>query len=80
LELVTDAYSRGAVAIVTLLDAQNSALVAYEGAANAVYGFLIDLMGVERAIGQFYFLRTEQEKQTFFNRLEEFYRKAGVRL
>jgi outer membrane protein TolC len=78
LELVTDAYRSGAVAIVTLLDAQNAALVADEAAANAVYGFLIDLMRVERAIGQFYFIRTEQEKQSYFNRLEEFYRKAGV--
>jgi outer membrane protein TolC len=80
LELVTEAYSSGAVAIVTLLDAQNATLVAYEAAANAVYGFLIDLMQVERAVGQFHFFRTEQEKQAYFNRLEEFYRKAGVRL
>jgi len=80
LELVTDAYRSGAVAIVTLLDAQNAALVAEEAAANAVYGFLIDLMRVERAIGQFYFFRTEQDKEAHFKRLEEFYRKAGVRL
>ena len=78
LELVTDAYRSGAVAIVTLLDAQNAALVAEEAAANAVYGFLIDLMRVERAIGQFYFFRTEQEKEAHFKRLEEFYQKAGV--
>ncbi|MGH7496106.1 MAG: TolC family protein [bacterium] len=80
LELVTEAYSSGAVSIITLIDAQSSTLVAYEAAANAVYGFLIDLMSVERGIGQFYFLRTEQEKQAYFNRLEDFYRKAGVRL
>lgn len=80
LELVTDAYRSGAVAIVTLLDAQNAALVAEQAAASAVYGFLVDLMRVERAIGQFHFFRTEQEKQALFNRLEEFYRKAGVRL
>lgn len=80
LELVTDAYRSGAVAIVTLLDAQNAALVADQAAANAVYGFLVDLMRVERAIGQFHFFRTEQEKQAYFNRLEAFYRKAGIRL
>lgn len=78
LELVTDAYRSGSVAIVTLLDAQNATLVAYEASTNAVYGFLIDLMQVERAIGQFYFFRAEQEKQAYFERLEEFYRKAGV--
>ncbi len=78
LELVADAYSRGAVSIITLIDAQNAALVADEAAANAAYNFLIDLMKVERSIGQFNFFRTAKERQAFFGRLEEFYRKAGV--
>jgi hypothetical protein len=32
----------------------------------------------EVTIGQFYFFRTAQEKQAYFNLLGEFYRKAGV--
>lgn len=80
LELVTDAYRSGAVSIITLIDAQNSALISEQAAASAVYDFMLDLMNVERAVGQFHFFRTEQERQAYFNRLEEFYRKAGVRL
>ena len=78
LELVTDAYRSGAVSIITLIDAQNSALISEQAAASAVYDFMLDLMNVERAVGQFHFFRTEPERQAYFNRLEEFYRKAGV--
>ena len=78
LDLVTDAYSRGATSIITLLDAQQAALSANESAANAVYDFLIDLMGVERAVGRFGFFRTAGEREAFFRRMDEFYRAAGV--
>ena len=78
LELVSDAYARGAVSIITLLDAQEAALKADEAAAGAVYTFLTDLMKVERAIGQFHFFRTPEERQAFFKRLDDFFRAAGV--
>jgi hypothetical protein len=78
LELVTDAYSRGTASIVTLLDAQQASLSADESAANAVYDFLVDLMGVERAIGTFDFFRTPEEREAFFRRMDAFYRAAGV--
>ena len=77
-ELVTDAYSRGTTSITTLLDAQQAALSAEESAANAVYDFLIDLMGVERATGQFGFFRQAGEREAFFKRMDDFYRAAGV--
>jgi outer membrane protein TolC len=78
LELVSDAYARGAVSIITLVDAQEAALNADEAAAGAVYAFLSDLMKVERAIGEFYFLRTPEGRQAFLKRLDDFYRAAGV--
>ncbi len=78
LDLVTDAYTRGTTSIITLLDAQQSALSADESAANAVYDFLVDLMGVERAIGQFGFFRTPGEREALFRRMDDFYRAAGV--
>lgn len=80
LGLVTESYSQGAVQIVTLIDAQNASLAANEGASDAVYNFLIDLMNVERSIGQFDFLRTPQEQADFMGRLEEFFRASGVPL
>jgi outer membrane protein TolC len=78
LELVTDAYGRGAVNIITLLDAQQAALSANESAANAVYDFLVDLMNVERAVGEFDFFRTADDRAAYFRRLDDFYRAAGV--
>ncbi len=76
LELVTDSYSRGVVSIIDLIDAQNAALVADQGAANAVYDFLIDLMNVQRAIGRFDFFASAEERQAWFERLETYFREA----
>ncbi len=75
--LVQDSYSRGAASIIQLLDAQNAALVAEQLAASAVYDFLIDLMGVERAAGRFDFFTSEEERDAFFQRLETYFEGAG---
>ncbi len=64
LNLIMDSYVQGIKSIIDLLDAQNQALAADQTAANAVYNFLVDLMGVERAMGEFVtFLPDEQRKQ-----------------
>lgn len=78
LELVTDQYVRGLVSIVDLLDAQNSSLRADQESENAVYNFLIVWMNVERAAGRFDFLMTQGEREEWFQRLQEFFNKAGV--
>ena len=78
LDLVTDQYSRGLVSIVDLLDAQNSALRADQDAENAIYNFLIDWMDVERAAGRFDFLMTLEQREEYFQRLAEFFNKAGI--
>lgn len=79
LELVKDAYGRGTVDILGLLDAQNAAVLAEEGAANAVYDFLVDLMEVERSIGKFYFRGTPEQQDAWFARLEEYAETVGER-
>lgn len=68
-ELVSDAYSRGAVSITSLIDAQVAALNAEQGAANAVHDFLLDLLKLERSIGTFGVLLTPAERQAFQHRL-----------
>jgi len=73
LELVTDAYARGAVSIVELIDAQNSALVAGQAASNAEYDFLNDLMGLDRAMSRFDFLMDTAERNQWFADLVSFY-------
>ncbi len=79
LDLVTDQYVRGVVSIVDLLDAQNRALTADQRAENAVYDFLVDLMNVQRAAGQFDFFMSPAQREDYFRRLEEFFKKAGVK-
>jgi outer membrane protein TolC len=68
-ELVSDAYARGSASITTLIDAQSAALDASESAANAVHDFLLDLMQVERAMGSFGVLRSDEDRQAFLERL-----------
>jgi outer membrane protein TolC len=76
-ELVEEAYGRGAVSILDLLDAQNVALVANEAAANAVYDFLIDFTRVQRAAGQFDFFMSAEERESFFREMEAFFQEEG---
>jgi outer membrane protein TolC len=78
LDIVTDSYSRGAVSIIDLLDAQNAALVAEEAAANAVYDFLSSLMEVERSVGRVYFLVGPEEKEALFERADDYFRRRGA--
>ena len=69
-ELVSDAYARGTASITALIDAQDAAeLSSAEAAANAVHDFLLDLMRVERAMGDFGALRPAEQQQAFLERL-----------
>ncbi len=77
LDLMIDAYSRGAATIIDLLDAQNATLVAGEVAANAVYDFLVDLMEVERSIGKVVLQMSDEEREAFFDRIEVFFETFG---
>ncbi len=78
LELVADAYARGAVPIIDLLDAQNAALVADQLAVNAVYDFLSDLMEVERAANRFDFFLDSAEIEAWFDRLDRYFAELGI--
>jgi hypothetical protein len=69
LDIVTESYLRGAVSILSLLDAQNSALRADQVAANALYDFLIDYIALERAIGEIDVLMTPEARQDVLERL-----------
>jgi len=78
LDLVVEQYSRGAVDIIKLLNSQNAALKANEAAANSVYEFLIDLMGIQRAVGQFDYFLYDEDRAAWFDRLKKFFDKAGT--
>ncbi|MEM9593933.1 MAG: TolC family protein [Acidobacteriota bacterium] len=71
LELISDAYSQGAVSILELLDAQSAALQANEAAANATYGFLIDLLNLQRSSSRFDFFLSDAERRDTLDLLRE---------
>jgi len=75
--LVTDAYTRGALSILDLLDAQNAALVAEVSATNAVFVFLIDLMNLQRNVGRFDFFLDEQGLDEWLGRLRHYIATEG---
>ncbi len=78
LTLVTDAYTRGVVSIITLLDAQNNTTVAEQVAANAAYNFLIDLMRVQRAAGRFSLLMAPDQREAWLQEIDSLYRSSGL--
>jgi len=77
LKLVTDAYTRGTLSILDLLDAQNAALVADESATNSVFDFLIDLMNLQRSLGQFSFFLDEQGIDNWLKDLRNYIATEG---
>ncbi len=78
LELVSDAYARGAVSIIDLLDAQNVAVNADLQATNAVYDFLIDLMEAERANTHFQLLMGPAESTAWFDQIDSYFESRGL--
>ncbi|MEM6262064.1 MAG: TolC family protein [Bacteroidota bacterium] len=72
LELTQIAYSTGAVQIVQLLEIQNNYLQAQLARANAVYNFLLSAMSLERSLGFYFLLFTEEENQAFNERFDTF--------
>jgi outer membrane protein len=73
LELVTDAYERGVLPIISLLDAQSQSLTDDLRATDAVYGFLNDLVLVQRAIGKYVFYENTEEHKLWFQDFAEYY-------
>ena len=74
LAMVTDAYSRGAVSITDLIDAQDTALSADLGAADAKYTFLTDFVAVLRAMSEFDILLEPTSREAWINRVEDWFR------
>lgn len=77
LDLVADTYRQGVVGILTLLDAQDQALVADLVAANSIFEYLLNLLSTQRAVGRFDYYRSSQDRQDFLNRLRTFYSQSN---
>ena len=61
-DLVSDAYARGTVTIIELLDAQDTSLTASAAAAESLYNFFITIMSMQRAIGGYDYLLTPEAR------------------
>jgi len=72
LDLTQTSYANGAVNIVQLLDAQNSYLNAQLASSNATYNYLLSSMQLERYLGSFFLLQTEDERTEFIRRFLEY--------
>lgn len=75
LQLVTDAYSTGAVSVTELIDAQNAALAAELRAVDARYAYLIDVVDVLRSTGDFILLVDPGSTETWFQSVESYIRE-----
>ena len=71
-QIVQDAYNQGQVNITALIDAQNSNLQTELNAINALYTFILEFLNLERSIGFFYFLASEEERNQFFQESNQF--------
>jgi len=75
LKIVSDSYSRGAIPILFLLDAQSAALNAQQVSANSLYDLFISYMQLQRAVGQYDVFLTSEERESFLNDMIEFISK-----
>lgn len=74
LDLVTDAYRTGAVSVTELIDAQNAALAADLRAVDARYAYLIDVVDILRATGDFTLLVDPGRTEAWFQDVESYIR------
>ena len=72
LELVTDGYRQGTVNVIELLDAQNESLQADLNANDAVNQFLLDVIDLQRASGQFDFMLGAADQAAATERLRSY--------
>lgn len=72
ISIVQDLYKSGQVNVVTLVDAQNALLGAQINATNAAYQFMIDYFTLQRSMGNYIYLSTQEQSDAFFQRFLNF--------
>jgi outer membrane protein TolC len=72
-EMVSDSYARGMISITSLIDAQNAALSADLSAVNTLYTFMIDWVEIQRSVGNFEMLLSEQGIDNWYQELDIWY-------
>jgi len=72
LDLTQIAYSEGAVPLIQLIDAQTNYFQSQLASATANYNYLLASMQLERAMGYFFLMNSDDSNQDFFQRAREF--------
>ncbi len=78
LDVVRSAYSRGAIDILDLIDAQNGFRIAKEAYANAVFTFLSDFIHVCRSVGTFDFIMNQRTNNEYYERIEAYFKSRNI--
>ena len=73
LGLVQSAYSRGAISMLDLIDAQNAYLVSTEAAAATKFSFVKDFVALCRAVGSFDIMLNKDCNEDWLRRMKMFY-------
>ncbi len=77
LRLVTDAYSKGAVSVTELIDAQNASLSASLANADAKYAYIIDVVEILRASGDLGLVTHPETALSWFEEVERYFATHG---
>ena len=72
MDLTAKAYMAGASDILSVLDAQRQVTVAELDVSNSVFMYLTDLMDLQRAMGRFVWLETDEQTAAFLERLDTY--------
>lgn len=72
LELAQTSYESGAINIIELIDAQNNHRNAQLAKNNATYNYLINALQLERNLGYYFLLNSEEKNDGFRQRFLEF--------
>ncbi len=72
LDLTQTSYSEGAVPLIQLIDAQTNYFQSQLASATANYNYLLASMQLERAVGYFFLLNSEESNRAFIQRANEF--------
>jgi outer membrane protein len=75
LKVAQDAYLRGVLSAVSLIDAQNQKSAGDLAAATAVYDFHLSLIDLQRASADFEIFNKPSERQAWFERLQKYANK-----
>ncbi len=69
-DLISDAYARGTVNVIELLDAQEASLNAAAAASDSLYDFLITIMALQRAVGGYDYMLSPSEREDLRNQFK----------